>query len=127
MYLMRTGAATPNADFEPLGLKIAPMNGFGAVSLDAKTIGIAALGITGLGLALFFARKRSVTPNRRRKARKNARRSMPVIYKETIIEKSFPSGYYVARVDVPGGGERVMADTLKGIKQMIDARLKGKR
>jgi len=40
-------------------------------------------------------------------------------YRGVIIEPKNYCGMYSARVDVPGGGQRVAADTLAGIKEMI--------
>jgi hypothetical protein len=40
-------------------------------------------------------------------------------YRGVVIHEKNVYGMYSARVDVPGGGERVAADTLAGIKAMI--------
>lgn len=45
-------------------------------------------------------------------------------YKGTLIEPRNYCGMYSARVDVPGGGVRVAADTIAGIKAMITETIK---
>lgn len=40
-------------------------------------------------------------------------------YRGVIIEPKGHAGYYSARIDIPGGGVTVRADTLRGIKAMI--------
>ena len=40
-------------------------------------------------------------------------------YRGVLIEPKNYVGMYSARVDVPGGGKRVAADTLAGIKSLI--------
>lgn len=45
--------------------------------------------------------------------------SMTRFYRGVVIFPKNVHGMYSARVDVPGGGTRLAADTLKGMKQLI--------
>jgi hypothetical protein len=43
-------------------------------------------------------------------------------YRGVLIHPKNYCGMYSARIDVPGGGEQVAADTLAGIKELIRER-----
>lgn len=45
------------------------------------------------------------------------------MYRGVVIHEKNVYGMYSARVDVPGGGARVAADTLAGIRELIRERL----
>lgn len=47
------------------------------------------------------------------------RMSEPKHYRGVVIWPKNRYGMYSARVDVPGGGQQVAADTLAGIRELI--------
>lgn len=48
-------------------------------------------------------------------------------YRGVLIFPKNVFGMYSARVDVPGGGQSLAADTLAGMKELIRETLKGAR
>ena len=48
-------------------------------------------------------------------------------YRGVLIFPKNVHGMYSARVDVPGGGQRLAADTLAGIKELIRETLESAR